>query len=126
MESSSLNKVEAWLDGVTYRPGWKISCGGFVDGRQWIIIHATGPDVCEPGKLFKTGPLFKVPEDITKEQFYDWIIDECIPGIEQHERYEWFRINGHHHRNPHAPGMPAFAIKFDETPARVPTMNQVY
>ena len=107
--------IEDWLRGVTYRPGWSFRSGGLADGSQYVIVLATGPDVCDPGKRFVAGPLFRVPEDIpTRTQFLDWLVDSCIPGVEEHERWEWFRIDGRRHRNPHAPGMPAFAVDFSD------------
>lgn len=107
--------VKEWLTGITYRPGWEIRTGGLHGDDQYVIVWATAPDVCEPGKAFQTGPLFRMPVDITsREQFCDWLMDVCIPGVEQHERYEWFRVDGKHHRDPHAPGMPAFAVNFEE------------
>lgn len=101
--------IQDWLRGVTYKPGWTIEFAGQHEGNAYIVVRATEPDVCNPGEIFTTAPLFKVPENITREQFYDWIIDVCIPGVETHERWEWLRINGGHWRDPHAPGRPAFA-----------------
>jgi hypothetical protein len=105
--------ISAWLSGVTYRPGWEIRPGGYCDGSQWVIVWATERDVCKPGEDFQTGPLFRVPEEVTtRAAFLDWLMDVAIPGVEQHERWEWFRVDGKHHRDPHAAGMPAFATKF--------------
>lgn len=105
--------IEQWLEGITYRPGWSVRYAGELSGgRRYVTVYATEPDVCNPGETFTTSPLFLVPENITQRQFYDWLLDVCIPGIEAHERYEWFRIHGQHWRDPHAPGMPAFATEF--------------
>jgi hypothetical protein len=103
-----------WLVGVTYKPGWSVKFAGPLnDDRLWINVFATEPDVCNPGQTFSTAPLFCVPDDIsTRAELYNWILDVCIPGVETHERYEWFRIDGQHWRDPHAPGMPAFAVDF--------------
>jgi hypothetical protein len=106
--------IAAWLHGVTYRPGWLIHPGVGTD----VIIWATGTDACNPDGTFEAGPIFPVPERITsREQFLDWLMDECIPGIEQHERMEWFRVDGEKHRDPHAPGLPAFAHDLGERTA---------
>jgi len=106
-----MNVIEQWLQGVTYRPGWSFEYAKW-SGEHCIVVNASEPDVCNPGETFETSPLFRVPDDLTREQFLDWVIDTCIPGVETHERYEWFQIDGEHWRDPHAPGMPAFATKF--------------
>lgn len=103
--------IRQWLEGVTYKPGWSVEYAGEFRGAHYINVHATEPNVCKPGEVFRTAPLFRVPEP--REQFLNWVLETCIPGVEAHERYEWFRINGQHWRNPHAPGMPAFATEFD-------------
>ena len=115
MNTPSDDAICAWLNGVTYRPGWGVRFGlRLDDGRAYVVIEASEPDVCNPGGTFTTAPLFRVPDGITQSDFYDWLIDVCIPGVEQHERWEWFRIDGKHWRDPHAPGMPAFTTDFTE------------
>jgi hypothetical protein len=113
--------IRTWLKDVTYKPGWSVDYMGNVDGTDYISVHAAVPDVCIPGGTFHTSPLFAVPvtfavfpddTPLTVDQFFDWILDTCIPGVEQHERYEWFKVGGHHWRDPHAVGMPAFATDF--------------
>jgi hypothetical protein len=107
--------VEEWLRGVTYRPGWSVQYAGSVDNNEYVTVRAAAPDVCVPGATFTTAPLFRVPDEIvTRTQLLDWVIDTCIPGVEAHERYEWFRIDGQHWRDPHAPGMPAFAVDLEQ------------
>lgn len=101
-----------WLQGLTYKPGWEVRDAGRADGHHYITVRATEPDTNNPAGQFSTSPLFRIPEGVTQEQFYDWILDVCIPGIETHERWEWLRINGQKWRDPHAPGMPAFATDF--------------
>lgn len=106
-------EIREWLKDVTYRPNWEVNyAGGFVNNK-YVTINASEPDVRDPSIPFQTSPLFLVPEDVSRDEFYDWILDFCIPGVEQHERYENFRINGKPHRDPHAPGMPAFATDFN-------------
>lgn len=106
-------EIKEWLKGVTYRPGWSVEYAGkLFDGRSYITVSATEPNVCDPSQSFHTMPLFQIPEGITREAFLDWVLDVCIPGVEMHERYEWFRVNGQKWRDPHAPGMPAFATDF--------------
>src|SRR4029077_16367895 len=108
--------IVAWLHGVTYKPGWEIRSGGFSGGHQYVIVWATEADVCKPGEAFHTGPLCQVPDEITtRTQFLDWLMDVAIPGVETHERWEWLRVDGKHHRDPPAPGMPAFAHDFVST-----------
>ncbi len=105
--------IKMWLEDVTYRPGWSVDFAGHLRQGSYITVQATEPNVCNPGEPFRTSPLFRVPDEVvTQEQFLDWVIDTCIPGVETHERYEWFRIAGRHWRDPHAPGMPAFATEF--------------
>lgn len=105
---------DEWLQGVTYKPGWAIEYADPWRGEDYIIVRATEPDVCNPGKVFHTSPSFRVPDEVvTRQQFLDWVIDTCIPGVEAHERYEWFRVGGQHWRDPHAPGMSAFAVDFE-------------
>jgi hypothetical protein len=98
-----------WLCGVTYKPGWAIRHAGVFGGDEYIVVEATGPDSNDPGGRFSASPLFKVPDGVSREQFYDWIVDDCIPGVECHERWEWFRVGGVKWRDPHASSMPAFA-----------------
>lgn len=106
--------AQEWLAGVTYRPGWSVKPAGELNGHEYIVVTATEPDVCDPGQEFRTSPLFAIPEHVTtREAFLDWVLDVCIPGVEQHERFEWFRVNGVKWRDPHAPGMPAFATNFE-------------
>jgi hypothetical protein len=80
--------------------------------RIYLSIHATEPDTNNPEhSRFSATPLFQVPDTIeTPEQFYDWILDVCIPGVDTHERWEWFRVGGKPWRDVHAPGMPAFSV----------------
>jgi hypothetical protein len=105
-------EIKEWLADLTYRPGWSVSYAGELQQGHYITVDATAPDVCNPGEVFCTSPLFLVPQGITREKFYDWVIDTCIPGVETHERYENFRVAGKCWRDPHAPGMPAFATEF--------------
>jgi len=106
--------VQDWLQGVTHRPGWTIASAGEVDGGAFITILVTEPDTNNPaGGEFQICPLWRVPDEVhTRDQFYDWILDICIPGIDTHERWEWFRVGGEKWRDPHAQGMPAFAVDF--------------
>lgn len=105
--------IKTWLQDVTYRPGWSVDFAGDLTRGLYITVNATEPNVCSPGEEFHTSPLFRVPDEVvTREQFLDWVLDVCIPGVEKHERYEWFRVDGKHWRDPHAPGMPAFATDF--------------
>jgi hypothetical protein len=112
--------IKGWLKDVTYRPGWSVNFAGQLRGDLYITVDATEPNVCNPGEEFHTSPLFRVPAEVlTREAFLDWVIDSCIPGVETHERYEWFRIGGRHWRDPHAPGMTAFATDFGESREKV-------
>ena len=107
--------ITSWLTGVTHRPGWAISYAGpSHDGRQWVSILACDRDTNNPEHgEFSAMPLFQVTDDIdTREKFLDWLLDVCIPGIDTHERMEWFRVNGKPWRDVHAPGRPAFQVSF--------------
>jgi hypothetical protein len=107
--------LKEWLAPVTHRPGWQIEAAGHVDGTDYITILAVGQDTNDPTKWFRTSPLFRVPKDIdTPTQLYNWILDVCIPGIDTHERLEWFKVDGQKWRDVHAPGMPAFATDFKQ------------
>ena len=109
-------EIQEWLRPITLKPGWRVEYAGSLPQGHYITVWATEPDVCNPGEVFTTAPLFRVSEEITTSaQFYDWLIDVCIPGVETHERWEWFRVNGEKWRDPHAPGMPAFATDFMRT-----------
>ena len=105
-----------WLKPLSHRPGWEIKPAGRAIGGLYIVITASGQDSNNPNdptKRFTAGPVFAVPSTIKDAgQLYDWILDECIPGIETHERWEWFRVNGKKWRDPHAVNMPAFATDF--------------
>jgi len=104
--------LREWLRPVTYRPGWEIRSYRLSRGLC-IIIKAIGEDTNDPQKQFSASPLYYVPDEIfTPDQLYDWILDVCIPGIDTHERWEWFRVDGQKWRDPHAPHMPAFAVNF--------------
>jgi hypothetical protein len=104
--------LNGWLKGVTHRPDWVIKYAGNVDGDHYVTVRATEVDTVTGG-VFVTSPLFRVPAEMcTAAQFYDWLLDVCIPGIDTHERWEWFRVGGVKWRDPHAPGMPAFATDF--------------
>jgi hypothetical protein len=104
--------IVEWLSRLSYRPDWKISYAGRLEHGQYIVILATGQDSHELDGTFRAMPLFKIPVGITCEEFYDWILDTCIPGVDTHERWEWFRVDGQKWRDPHAPGMPAYATDF--------------
>lgn len=107
-------QIKQWLEDVTYRPGWSVTFAGVLRGQVWINVNLTEPNVCDPGTDFQTSPEFPVSDTVeTRREFLDWVLDVCIPGVEIHERYEWFRVNGKHWRDPHALGMPAFATDFD-------------
>jgi hypothetical protein len=117
MTEKAAIRITDWLVGVTYKPGWEFSYAGtLTDGRVWITILATDRDTNNPQHgLFEALPLFEVTPDIdTREKFMDWLLDVCIPGIETHERWEWFRDDGKPWRNVHAPDMSAFATSREE------------
>jgi hypothetical protein len=108
--------IKIWLKEVTYlRSGWSFDFAKRKDGLH-VLVNATEPDVCNPGEEFTISPGFRVPDEIaTRQQFFDWILDTCIAGIQTHERYEAFRVAGRHWRDPHAAMMPAFATSFTTT-----------
>lgn len=106
MVMSGFARLRVLLEGVTYKPGWKLKFEADRYGLAAILqITCTQPDTQPP---HRPRPLMfqRVFDEMTLETMSDadivsTVISSAIRDFEAHEIDEWFLFHGIHVRDPH-------------------------
>ena len=95
--------LQALLDVVTYKPGWRFE---LYDGRMegpHVAIWTQVLDAYDPETTTVLDVHSMLPPMRSAEQFYDWLLWR-ICRIETHEAREFLRVAGAVYDDPHADG----------------------
>lgn len=100
--SAPAEQVQAWIDGVTYKPGWTIS----VEARPThtlLVIRAATAD-SRGGEPLVVTHRFSLPARTVvgdRRSFVGWL-RHVIGKVELHERDEWLLVDHRRMFDPHA------------------------
>lgn len=104
----TIEDIEAVLERVTYRPGWKIRIlppeGPFhYDRALYLLVEARVEDTFNPGRevrVWHQRPVLP-PDLIRDEEHFLYLLRRELGQVECHERDEWLRVDGEMKFNPH-------------------------
>lgn len=94
--------IQAILNDVSYRPGWRFRA---VDTPEGVLVRidATLPDSRNPGRMVDIG-IDSVLDPFVlwagRDELLRWLAWR-LQRVEIHESQEWFRYRGELHQDPH-------------------------
>lgn len=100
---------------LKYRPGWAFKLAHMDRGQGskglTLTITVTAPDSYDQDKTIRVAHYMTVPPAAFNERSWKWWLFQQIGWVEQHERMEFFRIDGKPVYPPaHGPGNDPYLI----------------
>jgi len=88
------------LKRITYKPGVKVSYDQDLNG-EGIRISMRVIDVHNPGVTIAINVGYTIPRFVQEpEELFEFVL-KSIGGLEDHERFEWFEVDGKTLIEPH-------------------------
>lgn len=105
IKAGSWYKFERFLQRVSYKPKWAFQLIESYDyGILALVARLPVTNSYPPYDLTVLQSPYPFPHYwLDDERQYKYIVDSCIRNAEDHERREWFKIDGILVDDPHAP-----------------------
>jgi hypothetical protein len=113
---AGLDILSNLIDRLTYRDGWKFLLVNDLDRGQGsrgttLIITLTMPDSYDQANLISVNHYMLVPPASYDERSWRWWLFQQIGLVEQHERMEFFQVDGKPAYPPaHSPGNDPYLV----------------
>jgi hypothetical protein len=113
---SSLDVLSGLVDRLSYRDGWEFLLADELDRGQGskgttLIITVTTPDSYRPEHTISVNHYMLVPPASYDARSWTWWLFQQIGLVEQHERMEFFHIDGKPVYPPaHGPGNDPYLV----------------
>ncbi len=110
-KNMSFSKLEQIVQGLTYKPGWRITPYDCLFGSLEVFVSSAEVECVnklEGEKSRLRGPSVKVEKHWTEEKIV-YEIYKKIEAIEMHELDEWFQQQGRKVYDPHTPAFQRVA-----------------
>jgi hypothetical protein len=104
------------VDRLSYRDGWQFLLVNELDRGQGskgttLVITVTTPDSYDASQVITVNHYMPVPPASFDERSWRWWLFQQVSWVEQHERMEFFRIDGKPAYPPaHGPGNDPYLI----------------
>lgn len=111
-----LDILDGLLSRLTYREGWKFALErdyyrGQGSRGDTLVITVTAPNSIRQGETIQVNHYMIVPPASYNERSWKWWLFQQIGLVEQHERMEFFQLDGRAVYPPaHGPGNDPYLI----------------